>query len=58
MANVAVETSDARVRTITIDREERRNALDRTTLDELEAAFADAGDDPTVVCDRDDSQRC
>ena len=36
------------VLTVTIDREERRNALDRATLAELEAAFARAGEDPEV----------
>jgi enoyl-CoA hydratase/carnithine racemase len=48
MAQVKVETDDAGVRTLTIDREARRNALDRQTLDELEAAFVDAGSDPVV----------
>jgi enoyl-CoA hydratase/carnithine racemase len=38
-----VATHDAAgVRTVTIDREEKRNALDRATLDELEAAFVAA----------------
>ncbi len=36
MAQVRIETDDAGVRTLTIDREERRNALDRETLDELD----------------------
>jgi enoyl-CoA hydratase/carnithine racemase len=36
------------VRVIYIDREERRNALDRATLAELEAAFARVADDPAV----------
>lgn len=48
MANVRIETDDAGVRTVTIDREERRNALDRATLDELEGAFDAAGRDPDV----------
>jgi enoyl-CoA hydratase len=48
MANVAVSTTPAGVRTICIDREERRNALDRATLDELEAAFSAAGRDDAV----------
>jgi enoyl-CoA hydratase/carnithine racemase len=48
VANVRVETSDAGVRTICIDREEKRNALDRATLRELEAAFLEAGADATV----------
>lgn len=43
-----VETSDRGVRTITIDREARRNALDRATLDELAAAFEAVGRDPEV----------
>jgi enoyl-CoA hydratase/carnithine racemase len=43
VACVAVETSGLGVRTIAIDREERRNALDRATLDELEDAFRAAG---------------
>jgi enoyl-CoA hydratase len=48
VANVAVATSASGVRTICIDREERRNALDRVTLDELETAFVEAGKDPSV----------
>ena len=45
MANLRVETDPRGVRTLTIDREARRNALDRATLDELEAAIdAAAGD--------------
>lgn len=48
MANVAVETSSNGVSTVTIDREDRRNALDRATLDELEAAIHAAGADPSV----------
>lgn len=42
MANVRVETDGRGVRTVTIDREAARNALDRATLDELEVALADA----------------
>lgn len=38
MANLRTGTDGRGVRTITIDREARRNALDRATLDELEAA--------------------
>ena len=49
MANVAVSTSATGVRTLTIDREDRRNALDRATLDELEAALGAAGADPSVT---------
>jgi enoyl-CoA hydratase/carnithine racemase len=48
VANVRVDTSDAGVRTICIDREARRNALDRATVEELEAAFTAAGSDPRV----------
>jgi enoyl-CoA hydratase len=42
MANVRVETDARGVRTVTIDREAARNALDRATLDELEASLAAA----------------
>jgi len=45
---VRIESDDAGVRTLTIDREDRRNALDRQTLEELEAALVAAGDDPGV----------
>ena len=48
MTSVAVSTSAAGVRTICIDRETRRNALDRATLAELEAAFDAAGADESV----------
>jgi enoyl-CoA hydratase/carnithine racemase len=48
VANVAITSSPSGVRTICIDREERRNALDRATLDELEAAFVAAGSDESV----------
>ncbi len=47
MSNVRVTASDSDVRTIAIDREERRNALDRATLSELEAAFEAASADST-----------
>jgi enoyl-CoA hydratase/carnithine racemase len=40
--NVRSETDGGGVCTLTIDREAKRNALDRATLDELEAAFLDA----------------
>jgi enoyl-CoA hydratase/carnithine racemase len=46
-ANVAVETKGA-TRIIRIDREEKRNALDRATCAELVAAFEDAGASPDV----------
>jgi enoyl-CoA hydratase/carnithine racemase len=48
VANVATHTRASGVHTITIDREDRRNALDRATLDELEAAFEAAGRDEAV----------
>lgn len=48
MQNVSVSTSADGIRTICIEREDRRNALDRTTLEELEAAFDAAGGDPAV----------
>jgi enoyl-CoA hydratase/carnithine racemase len=47
MANVREERAGA-VLTVTIDREERRNALDRATLTELESAFLRAGAEPAV----------
>ncbi len=48
MQNVSVTTSKEGIRTICIEREDRRNALDRVTLEELEAAFDAAGGDPQV----------
>lgn len=42
MANLRIETDARGVRTLTIDREARRNALDRATLEELEAAIETA----------------
>ena len=47
-APVSARTAEGGVHVITIDREERRNALDRATLDALEAAFDAAGVDPAV----------
>lgn len=47
MARVREDRAGA-VLTVTIDREERRNALDRATLAELEAAFVRAGAAPEV----------
>ena len=47
VGNVATST-DGPVRTVCIDREERRNALDRATLEELEAAIRAAGADDAV----------
>jgi enoyl-CoA hydratase/carnithine racemase len=48
VANVRIETDARGIRTLTLDREARRNALDRTTLDELEAALVAAAADPGV----------
>jgi len=45
VANVRSETDASGIRTLIIDREARRNALDRATLDELEAAFGEAASD-------------
>jgi len=39
VANLRIESDGRGVRTLTIDREARRNALDRATLEELEAAI-------------------
>jgi enoyl-CoA hydratase/carnithine racemase len=48
MGNLRIESDERGVRTIAIDRETRRNALDRATLDELEAAVDAAAADPAV----------
>jgi enoyl-CoA hydratase len=48
VANVRADTDARGIRTVTIDREARRNALDRATLDELEAALADVARAPDV----------
>ncbi|MEE9608376.1 MAG: enoyl-CoA hydratase-related protein [Myxococcota bacterium] len=48
MSPLRVETCAEGIRTIAIDREEKRNALDGRTLEELEAAFAAAGADPAT----------
>jgi enoyl-CoA hydratase/carnithine racemase len=48
VADVKREVSANGVATISIDREEKRNALDRATLRELEAAFDAAGQSETV----------
>jgi len=48
MANVRVETDARGVRTVTIDREKQRNALDRATLDELEVALHEVAEAPDV----------
>lgn len=48
MANVRSECDARGVQTLTIDREANRNALDRATLDELEAALTGAGADPAT----------
>jgi len=42
VATIRVETDDRGIRTLTIDREQQRNALDRATLDELEDALRGA----------------
>lgn len=47
MPEVTVHSADG-VRTLCIDRESKRNALNRTTLLELEAAFEDASRDSEV----------
>jgi enoyl-CoA hydratase/carnithine racemase len=52
VATIRVETDDRGIRTLTIDREQQRNALDRATLDELEDALraaANATDVRVVV---------
>jgi len=46
---VRVET-DGGIRTVTVDRPEKLNALSRAVLAELEAAFAEAGADPELRC--------
>ena len=46
---VRVET-DGGIRTVTVDRPEKLNALSREVLGELEAAFAEAGADPALRC--------
>lgn len=43
-----MQRDEAGVATLVIEREERRNALDRSTLDELERAFSETGKDPAV----------
>ncbi len=48
MANVRIATSRDGIRTVCIDRETKRNALDRATVEELEAALLAAGADPEV----------
>lgn len=48
MSRVVSTTSEDGIRTLTIDRPERRNALDRATLDELEEAFRASGSDAAV----------
>jgi len=48
MPRVAVSDSALGVRTLCIDREESRNALDRRTLDELVTALEEAGRDAAV----------
>jgi enoyl-CoA hydratase/carnithine racemase len=48
VANVRIDDDERRVRTIAIDREARRNALDRATLDELVEAVDTAAADSAV----------
>lgn len=48
MGRVRVETTDAGIRTLCIDRVEQRNALDRQTCAELEAAFTATREAPEV----------
>lgn len=48
MGRLRIDGDAHGVRTIAIDRPARRNALDRATLDELEAALATATCDPAV----------
>jgi enoyl-CoA hydratase/carnithine racemase len=48
MGRLRIDDGERGVRTIAIDREARRNALDRATLDELEAAVDAAAGDPGV----------
>lgn len=48
MTGLRIETDARGVRTLTIDRAERRNALDRATLDALEAALVAASGDAGV----------
>ncbi len=45
MSGIRVEASENGVRTLWIDREDRRNALDRATLEQLERAFQELGAD-------------
>jgi len=51
MQNVRIEAGNGGVRTLVIDREAKRNALDRLTLEELESAFDTVGnaDDTRVI---------
>ncbi len=48
LPNILSHLSDGGVLTLTIDREEKRNALDRATLHELEACLCDGGADERV----------
>lgn len=48
MANVRQHTTEHGVHTLCIDREEKRNALDRATCEELESAFREAASDAAV----------
>jgi enoyl-CoA hydratase len=48
LPNILSQLSDSGVLTLTIDREEKRNALNRDTLHELEAGLCEGGADPRV----------
>lgn len=48
MENVSWTLDPEGVGTVTIEREAKRNALDRATLEELERAFRSAAEDPAV----------
>jgi enoyl-CoA hydratase/carnithine racemase len=48
VSGIRVATDARGIRTLLIDREARRNALDRATLDGLESALDDAARDPAV----------
>lgn len=48
MANVRQETTDTGIRTLCIDREDKRNALNRATCEELEAALLAAAGESSV----------
>ncbi len=47
--HVRVETEE-RVRTVTVDRPEKLNALNREVVDALDATFSEAAADPSLLC--------